>query len=372
MRWLFSLATSLAILGTSVLTASAQQAPGLAAITDPAERQRVETMIAGAKKEGKLEWVGIMIEPAHAKIIGEEFKRWYGLDNVKVEYTYADSGQITSRVNQLIGARTNNFDVVWIVNWGWYADLLKRGEILKYDSPYYKDYTLSNKSGLSKPGYWVSDAYTFSPTFNVKAMEKLGLKNWNPTSWNDFVDPRLKGLMSMADITISTSNQPGIAGVVKVMGDKWMDDLAANVKPVLWTKSAQGRDWIASGEFPVGLFSHAKNTISLLERNIDTRLVYPKEGVVLLPFAPIILEKAPHKDAARLFIDFVRSAHGAQTVMDSGALLFFGRPGVKSPNADLLPPWEDLNLIAFDWDTEGSTEALRAIRDRFVKLGIGH
>jgi hypothetical protein len=47
---------------------------------------------------------------------------------------------------------------------------------------------------------------------------------------------------------------------------------------------------------------------------------------VLLPFPAIILAKAPHPNAWKLFIDFVRSALG-QAVMDSGPTMFFGRPG---------------------------------------------
>ena len=57
----------------------------------------------------------------------------------------------------------------------------------------------------------------------------------------------------------------------------------------------------------MALFNSPKDALSLLERNLETKQVFPKEGVVLIPFAPIILKSAPHPNTAQLFIDFVRS-----------------------------------------------------------------
>ena len=101
------------------------------------------------------------------------------------------------------------------------------------------------------------------------------------------------------------------------------------------------------------------------------KLAFPKEGVLLFPFAPIIFQSAPHPNAAKLFIDFVRSEKGAKAVLDAGGLLFFGRPGVKSSHPDLLPAWEDVKVIPFDWDTEGSTAAVKKVRDLARDAGIG-
>jgi hypothetical protein len=124
----------------------AQQPPALAAITESAERARVQALIEAARKENALSWIGVQIEPGHAEPILAEFKRYYGLDDLKGEYTYAGTGEIVTRTEQLLRARRNNFDIVWNASWAWYKDLLKRGEIMKYESPHYAAYTLSDKS----------------------------------------------------------------------------------------------------------------------------------------------------------------------------------------------------------------------------------
>ena len=68
---------------------------------------------------------------------------------------------------------------------------------------------------------------------------------------------------------------------------------------------------------------------------------------------------------AKLFIDFVRSARGAQTMMDAGVLMLYGRPGVTSRYPELLPPWEQVKVMAYDWSTARETQdaAIELFRD---------
>lgn len=370
-RW-FKLAASLAGLWAVTLSFAhaQQQAPALAEIKDPAERARVQALIDGARKEGALSWIGVQIEPGHAEPIIAEFKRYYGLNDLRGEYTYSGTGEIVTRIEQLLRAKRGDFDIVWTASWAWYKDLLKRGEIMKYESPNYAAYTLSDKNGMSEQGYWVSDAYAFAPVYNPATLEARGIKDFNPTSWQDFVDPRLKGQLAMIDVLVSTSAAPVLAGIAKTMGDKWLGDLG-KLGPVLHIKASQGRDWVGSGEFAVAMLNSPKDALSLQERNLKTKQSFPKEGIVLIPFAPIIMKSAPHPKTAQLFIDFVRSAHGTQTMMNAGSLLFFGRPGVKSKYPDILPPSEEVKAIPFDWETEGTNEAIKKFRDKVRSVGIG-
>ena len=368
--WIIAAALAVAGCMLAAPMAQAQEAPALAAIKDAKEKARVSALIEAAKKEGQLSWIGVQIEPGHANAILTEFKRYYGLNDMKTEYTYAGTGAIVTRVEQLLRAKRNNFDIVWNASWAWYKDLLKRGEIMKYKSPYYKEYTLSDKNGLSVKGYWAADAYTFAPIYNTKAVADLGIKDFKPTSWADFVQPKFQGHLSMINILISTSAAPVVMGITKVMGEKWLEALG-KTKPTLHTKAAQGRDWVGAGEFAATLLNSPKDSLSLIKRKLPTKQVFPKEGVVLIPFPAIIMTSAPHPAASKLFIDFVRSAHGTQTAMDAGALLFFGRPGVKPKYPDILPAAEDVKSIPFNWDTEATNAAIKAFRVRAASYGIG-
>lgn len=372
-KWLGFVSAGLAIaagMATSISVA-AQEPPALGAITDPVEKARVRELIEGARKEGALSWIGVQFEPDRAEIILSEFKRHYGLDNLRAGYVYAPTGEIINRIETLLGGKRNSVDIVWSSSWAWYKDLLRRGEILRYESPHYKDYTLSDRNGMSEPGYWVSDAYSFSPLYNPAALERRGIKDFRPTSWADFVDPRLAGSTSMIDPLVSASAAPVLAGVTKALGDGWLSKLGAN-KPALHVRGAQGRDAVGSGEIALTMLGTPADAMSLIERGIEVKQVFPSEGVVLIPFTPIILKDAPHPNTARLFIDFVRSPQGAQSIAtQAGALLFFGRPGIKLKHPQLMPAAEDVMVIPFDWNSEGSDEAIGRFRDKARAAGIG-
>lgn len=354
------------------LTANSERAPALADIKDPAESERVERLIEGAAREGTLSWIGVQFSPDRAEPIIEEFKRYYGLTNLDVAYSYTPTGEIIKRVEQGLRDQSNSMDIVWTSSPAWYKDLLTRGEIMRYDSPYYQDYSLSHKNGMSEPGYWVSDAYTFIPLYSPEALELRGIKNFKPSSWADFVDPRLAGGMSMIDISVSTTAAPVLAGITKAMGEDWLAKLGEN-KPTLHLRGGDCREGIASGEHSITMFATPSDTLALLERGMNVEQVYPKEGVVLVPFTPVILKRAPHPHAAKLFIDFVRSPHGTQLAVatKSEALIFFGRPGVKTRYPHLLPASEDVNAIPFDWNLEATNEAIETFREKARGVGIG-
>jgi iron(III) transport system substrate-binding protein len=348
--------------------AFSQTYPALTEARDDADRARIQKLVEAARKEGALEWIGGFVPAESANKVLDAFKAHYGLTGFRTEYTFSGTGELITRMNQLLAAKSNNFDVMWTSSWAWYKDLLKRGDLMEYESPSYAAYTLSDAAGLSEKGYWVSDGYSNSPLFNADALKKLGMADFKAKSWNDLVDPRLKGLVSIPDPIASASGAQTFIGIVKVMGPEWIGKLVAN-QPVRRAQAAQASGWIATGEIPV-TFSHAREALPLKEDKISVVLTYPDEGIVLQPFPAVILKSAPRPNAAKLFIDFVRSAKGAQAVMDAGVLMFFGRPGVKSPDPALQPGWEEIKVIPLDYDTEVTNKSIQAIRQEFRKAGL--
>ena len=302
--------------------------PALQDAQEPQEKARIQALLDKARTEGSLTIDGIMVEPKHAKFISEGFREYYGLAKLEVKYTYGSANGIVTKVNQLLAAKRPAPDIVWNVTWAWYKELLSRKQILAYDSPHYQAYTVSNEIGNSMPGYWVSDSYAFSPMWNPSALEKAGIKNFNPTSWWDFTDPKFTKMVSMGNILRGGSATLWGLGLRKTLGDEWFIKIA-KLKPAFFIKTAQGRDWCASGEYPIDLYSHAKNSETVKKVGVTVKLLYPKEGVVLLPFAPIVMAAGPHPNTAKLFIDYVRSAVGANRIAETGVGLIYGRPGIK-------------------------------------------
>lgn len=365
-----ALAAGAAALPWGIRRAGAAEAPALQAATSDAERTRISRLIEGAKREGSLAWYGPMIEPPQGAKLLEAYKKYYGLADLKTEYTYAAPGETITKVEEFMRAGRAYVDVVWNAAYAWYKDLRARGEFLAYTSPGYETYTIARAQHMADPQFFVSDAYAFHPMYNPQALAKHGLGDWKPTSWKDLTDPRLKGLVSIGDVMQSTSHAETMQGLLKVFGREYFEALAKNVHPVTMTRSAQGRDWVASGEYPITFSSHAKNTLTLRKRGVDVKLLYPKEGIVLLPYTLGILKRAPHPNAAKLFVDFARSKQGLETVLNAGGLIFPGRTGVQSPVPDLQPPIEQVTLIPMDWEKEGTRDAITQVRALWRELGL--
>jgi len=372
----FVIITGVAALGLLLLSGvaySASEIPAIRDARDSTERARVQALIDGARKENVLEWTGSMVEPKHSDYITGGFKEYYGLPQLKLSYTYGAAPEIISKVEQVIKAGRNPPDIIWLPAWDWYHDLLKRGKLMRYASPYYKEYTLSHKAGLSVEGYWVSDAYSNNPMWNVKELEKRGIKNFNPTSWWDFVDPKLTPLTSLSNVVTSTANAIWAIGMRKTVGDEWFVRLAKG-KPAVYTRAEQGETWVTSGEYPICLMMRPKHAQDFEGSGGTVGWLYPKEGQVLFPFTPVILENVAHPNTAKLFIDYVRSLPGTNRMAESGITIIYGRPGVKilEKARKYLPPPEEMKVIPMDWQKEITVESVKELRAWAKKIGIGY
>jgi iron(III) transport system substrate-binding protein len=79
-----------------------------------------------------------------------------------------------------------------------------------------------------------------------------------------------------------------------------------------------------------------------------------------------ILAKAPHPNAAKLWIDFILSEEGQQ-LMVKGEALMSGRSGFKSPLPEYAPAIDSLKLMKMDWKGL-STEQLKKVRERWTGI----
>jgi ABC-type Fe3+ transport system substrate-binding protein len=355
--------TIVCLLVLSVCAANAaSEIPALKDAKNPAERARIQKLIDGARSEGKLIWEGGFLEPVHGEYVAKYFKEYYGLPNLVFQYTYTVSSRTVTQVEQLLKAGRPTPDIIWQgASHDWYRNLISRGKVVKYDSPSYAAYTLAQGAKLNNPGYWVSNGYCFTPMFNPVAMAKAGFPSFKMDSYWDLTNPKLKGMISFLNFTQSLTGALTAIGRKKVLGEKWFQDMT-KLKPVSFVKTSQGREWVASGEYPISLDHHAKNAQVLRDGGTPVTLVYPKEGVVMVPYSSIILKDGSHQNAARLFVDYVFSERGANTIADSGAYLFFGRPGIKSRVPDLLPTWENIKVIPIDYEKEAREEDIRKIQ----------
>jgi ABC-type Fe3+ transport system substrate-binding protein len=177
----------------------------------------------------------------------------------------------------------------------------------------------------------------------------------------------------MSNSSVSNAAVTWVIGMRKAVGDDWFVNIG-KAKPALWTKSEQGEMRVASGEYPIALTSRTKSAQQLYESGMAVGLIWPKEGQLLTPYTPVIFAGGAHPNAAKLFIDYIRSIPGTNRVAESGVGIIYGRPGVKVPEKErrFMLSSEKIKAIPMDWNKDTSTENLRATREWAKKVGVGY
>lgn len=338
--------------------ASAQDAPALKNAS-PEEKARLEALIEGAKKEGQLSYLDTVIQPTTNDQLVAAFRKHYGLpSSFKVNYSLTATGNLVTRVEQEIGAGRVTTDVVAIASPTWVFERIKAGHVMEYKSPEYKSYGKIFEQGLGLDGYFAfNGGYIFVPMWNA---EKLDFKG---TSLKDVIGSVPAGRMSVGDVGKSTSYLATYVGQREVADEKFFKDLAA-MKPTFFVRSEQMAGRLVTGEDLMAYSGMPTRAYQYNQKGAKLKFMLPKEGVVLLPQNQFILAKAPHPNAAKLWVDFVLSNEG-QMILTKNEALISGRSGFKSPLPEYAPSIDDLNLIKVDW--QGSTsQKLKDIRDSWV------
>ena len=253
-----------------------------------------------AETEGKMVFYA-SFNATDSKTLIDGFRQLYP----KIDATFYRStdAQLMERI--LTEARAGRFlwDVMMSSSFYGY-NLKKRGMLASYDSPERKFF----RDGYKDPQATWTSIYTNYAAFgfNTRNVPKASI----PKSYADLLKAEWKG-----NIGLDSRPYEWFGTMVKAMGDEkglaYMRELAKN------SQLRNGRtilaQLVAAGEFKGALTAYSQTFEQMKPAGA------PVEWVYLNPvFANIhptgIAAKAPHPNAARLFIDFVLSKRGQELV----------------------------------------------------------
>lgn len=284
-------------------------APILSTLTG-AERTRVATLIAQARKEGEVDWLGTVVSESKASLV-TAFEKEYGLPNLNVKFEEQQSGDVTARIQEEVTSNQVTTDLVSVDGAPAFFSALKQaGALLKYNSPELAAYKGSEKYVSDSFGYWVTtDALAFLPVYN-RATWTTPIK-----SWYDLLDPKLKGKLSFPGVPTSASALFTYWGLRHVLPLSYFQDLHTIVNPRVGVgNGTKASGMVASGELTVAITSSHDAKAVGAAAGVPLAVAFPKEGAVMIGFSSGILSKSPHPAAAELLEDFVLSKAG-QTII---------------------------------------------------------
>ncbi|GAC1346169.1 MAG: ABC transporter substrate-binding protein [Acetobacteraceae bacterium] len=250
---------------------------------------------------------------------------------VKIELVRASGGQLITRVRTEAASGKLVADIVD------HSDraLMKSIEdiFLDYAPPNAADYL---EAARISSKLWPRITPTWCIAYNTE-LTKTPPKSWTDLTRTDVYGPGVIGQV------IAPSGGTTWTRILferqKVDANYWTKQAAT--KPTLFPSSAPGSDAVVRGEVQVmplvvnGIYGKRRD-------GAPVELVFPTEGIPLVPYASGIPKVSAHPNAARLFLDFCLSAEGQTfTMKQQGNLtsLKVAPTSIKGFDPAVTPVW---------------------------------
>ena len=287
---------------------------------DPAFSQdaRLKPLIDGAKKEGKLQTYAILVVSDHLQII-QRFKEKYPF--IEVGLWRSTGENIFNRVVTEARANAHLVDVIGTSGFQMYH-LASQGLMQRYASPEARYY----EAGFKDPeGHWTS--YYVNPLVMVYNNKMVNAAQ-APKSYEDLLDPKWKGQLVMEEDEVEW---------FATMSRYWGEEKTLHYLRRLASQNFHFRKGhtlmttlVAAGEYPGAVLLYAPQTQFTKSQGAPIEWNPPNPTVVSLSLMGIAA-KAPHPNAARLYLDHMLSEEIQRDYISGRFFKLSARAGVTSP-----------------------------------------
>lgn len=169
-------------------------------------------------------------------------------------------------------------------------------------------------------------------------------------SWQDLLNPELKGQISIAHPGASGTTYTVLATLVQLMGEDeafaYLKSLNANIRQYTKGGSAPPRE-VGLGEAAVGIsFTH--DSLKPAEEGYPIELSFPSEGTGYEVGAVALIKnaKADEVENAKAFIDWIVSEKGQSLYGPTKSFRLPVNRNVPAPEGAI--PLSDLTLVPYD------------------------
>jgi len=334
MAWIRSAAIAAAVM---LVTPAAADA---AACANPKQMDGFKTCanVEQAEKEGALTVYSPEPETNQAKQHAPFMQMF---PKIKVTFIRLQTGALYAKLMAERQANVFLPDVLWLSDMTFVLDFQKRGGWMKYESPELGPYRKEHKS--SPEGHWAWTAMivagiAYNPT-QIKPEDA-------PKSWADVLNPKWQGVINAK---VSNSGLQHLTWAMlkeHVAPDYWTK--FGELKPRAFDSYVQQFDRTVNGQDQVIHTAQYSGYLQFKAKGAPIAFVNPTEGVTAAPYPAGVVDKAPHPEAAKLYMDWLLGVPGQTAFVKASALY--------SPRTDVAPPDGGDPMTSFkllsptDWD----------------------
>ncbi|HUK40585.1 MAG TPA: extracellular solute-binding protein [Candidatus Acidoferrales bacterium] len=288
-----------------------------------------QVMIEAAKKEGSLMIYNSMT-PSQMQLIINAFRTKYPFIEVKVYRAVGE--RLLTKIFTEAQAGRHDFDILQSGDTQAYF-LKKKNLLIKYVSSEVK---YLPRIYVDPEGYWAA-MYSMPKIigYNTRMLKKAEV----PRTDEELLNPKWKGKIA----TDNTKPEPFF----------WIMERMGHEKGIAYLKKLAAQEMrfyaglslltslLAAGEFPLGLYTYLHSVEEAKSKGAPVEWV--AQDRVFTKFQPVsVAAKAPHPNAAKLYVDFGLSLEGQKLIASMGRIPV--RTGVTTNIAGL----DKLNFVVDD------------------------
>jgi len=259
-----------------------------------------------AKAEGSVTWYVSQFTTERADGLCQRFTERY--PGVACNPVRASGQVVFQRLQQELAADALQADVMSTNDDSQMLQLKQEGHLEQYAPENLKHMIPALRDLGDKENYWITSGV--APIIMVYNTNLVS-KEEAPKNWTDLYDPKWKGQVAIG--------HPGFSGSVglwailmnDLYGPEFFSKLEEN-EPQIGRSVADGHNLVVSGERKIALAPLPLVESDARQKGAPIASILPTDGALLPPSAAAMLKKAPHPNAAKLFLEFSLGVEASQ------------------------------------------------------------
>lgn len=298
----------------------------------------IKKLYEAAKKEGDLTWLTSQSNLEFAEDIAKHFSKLFPGVSVNVVRT---TGQVQyQRMTQEIKSNTVSSDV--------YSTYEETHLVAMKGDKHLLQFEPENAAGLLDQLKEVAEKGLWYPTsvapVAIGINTKLVKPEEAPKTWMDLADPKWKGQIAIGHPGFSGSAGVWVMAMERLYGWGYMEKLAKN-EPQIGRSIVDSVNLLLSGERKVGMVPIAL-TLENEAKGNPVATIYPTDGTLIIGGSTAIPAKAPHPNAAKLFMEYLVGKEHSVFQAEQGRIPLRG----DAPKPRLGKPLSDIKTFVLPLD----------------------
>ncbi|HXD96090.1 MAG TPA: extracellular solute-binding protein [Candidatus Acidoferrum sp.] len=296
--------------------------------------------VAKAEAEGEVVYYGHDGEAGIATLL-DAFKKDF--PKIKTSYVRLQTGALYAKITAERSAGRFGVDILQLSDISPAIDFQKKGGWEQYASPEYAAYKPEYQS--TPAGHYGVPGVSFAGISYNRSKVK---PEQAPKTWKDILNPAYKDGIS-AKLATSGMQHSQWYILRKMYGNDFWQEFAKQ-RPKGFDARAQLFDRLAKGEDRMCVLAEYAGYTLYQEKGADIDFVAPPEGMPAIAIYIGVVNKAPHPEAAKLFLDWALAKRGQQVYQNQKILLY----GSLRADAGPMPTGKKLSdfklLFPTDWN----------------------